>query len=346
MGIFHRKPRKWRPALKAMRIGLAGLLARRKAGTRLELRKKQGPTGSRLIGVASVCFPGRASQDELEAMVNAAARLGPDLIVLTETCMYNTPVSASRGEKDLRSDPLPRFGPISEILARRASHHRAYIMAGYWRRDANGFGRYNSAVLFDRQGRLVGFYDKMHPTIGELQDGVLPGREAAVSDTDFGRLGALICFDLNYADVLDQYKKKGAELLCFLSLFPGGELLRHAALRNRCYVVSAVPGKKGMLVDPLGRTLAESGRIRRIVFARVNLDCRVVHLDFNAERIRRLKRKYGRRVRIDVSSLEATCLLTSLHPKVSAGDMAAEFDIETIDAYLDRAARERGRHLL
>ena len=56
-------------------------------------------------------------------------------------------------------------------------------------------------MLLDRQGKLVGYYDKTFPTIGEIEEGILPGHGAVVFDTDFGRVGAMICFDFNFPEV-------------------------------------------------------------------------------------------------------------------------------------------------
>jgi predicted amidohydrolase len=303
--------------------------------------KKQGRLGLRLVGVSSICYaPGR-SIAETDKLIDTAAQDRPDIILLTEGCMHNTPPSASRQEKDARSDPLPEFGPISRFLSGKAKQHHSYIMACYWRRAPKGPGRYNSAVLFDRQGKLVGYYDKMFPTIGEMEDGVLPGHGAVVFNTDFGRVGAMICYDFNFMELLAEYKKQGAELICFLSNYRAGKLIPAAALRNQCFFASSVPGENGVIVDPLGRTLAESSAYGRIIFARINLDSRVVHIDYNVDRVRRLKEKYGPAVKIETASPEAVYFLSSYHPERSIAEMISEFEVETLDAYLDRARSVR-----
>jgi predicted amidohydrolase len=310
-----------------------------------ETAKKQGKLGSRLVGISSICHPDRRSIAETEKLIDAAALDKPDLILLTEGCMQNTPPAATRQEKDDKSEPLPEAGPITQFLSRKAQQHHAYIMACYWRKAPHGPGRYNSAVLFDRQGKVAGWYDKMFPTIGEMEDGILPGRGAVVFDTDFGRIGAMICYDFNFVELLAEYKKQGAELICFLSNYRAGKLIPAAALRNQCFIASSVPGENGVIVDPLGRTLAESSQYGRTIFARINLDSRVVHIDYNIERVKKLKEKYGPAVKVETASPEAVYYLTSLHPEVSVGDVIKEFEVETLDAYLDRARGVRLQHL-
>ena len=277
----------------------------------------------------------------MEKRIDTAALDRPDIILLTEGCMHNTPRSATREEKDAASEPLPEFGPITKLLARKAKEHGAYIIGSYWRKDKEGRGRYNSAVLVDREGRLVGYYDKMFPTIPEMESGVLPGQGAVVFDTDFGRIGALICFDLNFKELLAEYKKQGAELLCFLSAFRGGAMVPAIAARNQCFIASAVPHENGVIVDPLGRVRAESSQYGRIIYSEINLDSQIVHIDFNADRVRRLKEKYGPLVQIETASPEAVYFLSSLHPDVSVDEMIEEFEIEVLDDYLDRSRSVR-----
>lgn len=301
--------------------------------------------GGRFVGVSCICLAPRANMEEMEKRIDMAALDKPDIILLTEGCMHNSGVSAPREEKDARSEPLPAYGPITTFLARKAKEHQAYIIGSYWRKDEQGRGRYNSAVLLDREGKLVGYYDKMFPTIGEIESGVLPGRGAVVFDTDFGRIGALICFDLNFEELLAEYKKQGVELLCFLSNFRGGFRVPSAAFENQCFIASAVPNENGVIVDPLGRTLAESSQYGRIIFARINLDSQIVHIDFNAERVARLKQKYGPLVVIEAASPEAVYFLSSLHPDQSIDEMIEEFEIEILDPYLDRSRAVRAQHL-
>jgi predicted amidohydrolase len=302
--------------------------------------------GSRLVGVSCICYGARASMKDMESRIDQAALDKPDIILLTEGCMHNSPTTASREEKDAKSEPLPKAGPITEFLGRKAKQHNTYIMGSYWRKDEQGRGRYNSAVLIDRQGNVAGVYDKMFPTIGEMEDGVRPGKGAKVFDTDCGRIGAIICFDLNFTELLDEYKKEGVELLCFLSAFRGGTRVPPVAFGNQCFIASSVPDENGVIVDPLGRTLAESSAYGRIIFAKINLDSQIVHIDYNVQKVRALKEKYREHVTIETASPEAVYFLSSVHPEKSIKDMMKEFEIETLDEYLDRARSERKKYLL
>jgi predicted amidohydrolase len=325
-------------------LGAAGTLQAAEPNA-VEHAKARDPSGARWVGIASICQPQFTSKDAMSRLIDTAALNKPDIIVLTEGCMQNSSSSTSPRDQEAKAELLSPPGPISAFLAQKAKQHHTYIIASFWRKNPKVAGRYNSAVLFDRQGKIVGCYDKMFPTIGEMEEGILPGRGAVVFDTDFGRIGALICFDLNFNEVLAEYKSKGAELLCFLSAYRGGARVPAIAMQNQCYIASAVPGENGVIVDPLGRTLAESSQYGRIIFAKINLDCRVVHIDYNEDRVRLLKEKYGPAVKIEVASPEAYYFISSLHPEKSVRDMIKEFQIETLDHYLDRARSVRHKYL-
>lgn len=340
------EPHRWLGRALGLCVILPALAALQAAGPDPVLKaKERGKTGPRLVGVASICQPLHAKQADMEKWLDAAALNEPDIILLTEGCMCNAGAGASKEDKDAKADPLPEPGPITQFLSSKAKQHRCYIIGSYARKNLKGPGRFNSAVLIDREGKVAGWYDKKFPTIGEMEGGVIPGRDAVIFDTDFGRIGALICFDLNFNELLDDYKKQGAELLCFLSNYRGGSRVPAIAMRNRCFIASSVPAENGVIVDPLGRTLAESSQYGRIIFSRINLDSQLIHIDFNVDRVRLMKEKYGPAVTVEVASPEAYYFISSLHPDKSIDDMIEEFEVETLDKYLDRSRSERLRRL-
>lgn len=305
---------------------------------------------ARFVGISSISFSTGTGEDSekmrramslWESYIDTASLDKPDIILLPEIFLQNTASSASKEEKSEKADLLPEGGEITEFISRKSKEHKTYIFASYWRKDGKGRGRYNSAVLFDRNGKVVGAYDKVFPTIGEIEDGTLPGKEAKIFQTDFGRVGAIICFDLNFQELLADYKNKGVELLCMLSAFRGGFMVKSTAFRNQIFMATSTPGENSVIVDPLERILAESSAYGRIIFAKINLDSQIVHIDYNQQRVADMKKKYQEYVRIEVASPEAVYFISSLHPERSVQDMIKEFEVETLDEYLDRARRER-----
>jgi predicted amidohydrolase len=72
---------------------------------------------------------------------------------------------------------------------------------------------YNTAILINRQGKLVGEYRKIN-LMGEGYDSpVKPGKKIKVFKTDFGKIGIAICWDLTSPKLFREMKRKGAEII-------------------------------------------------------------------------------------------------------------------------------------
>ncbi len=303
---------------------------------------------SRIVGVSSISFDNSGVEKRIdkrikawENLIDTAALDKPDIILLPEHFLF----TGMTYKKIDVAELLPKGGPVTKFLSRKAKEHKTHIFACYNRKDRKGI--YNSAVLFGREGKVIGAYDKTFPVVEEMsRDGILPGRGAKIFKTDFGRIGAVICFDFNFRELFAKYKSKKVELLCFLSAFRAGFQIPIVAYENRIFIASATPGENSVIVDPLGRTLAESSMYGKIIFSKINLDSRIVHIDYNEQKVANLKKKYKEYVKIDVASPEAIYFLSSYHPKKSIEEMIKEFKIETFDDYFTRARKERKKYLL
>ncbi|MFN0104149.1 MAG: carbon-nitrogen hydrolase family protein [Bryobacteraceae bacterium] len=101
---------------------------------------------------------------------------------------------ATLPELAIEGPPETVLTPATARLAAWAKRNSSDVIFGAkTRRDRL---LYNSAVLLDRKGDVVGRYDKIHPTEGELKSGIAPGAtDPPVFETDFGIIGIQICFD-------------------------------------------------------------------------------------------------------------------------------------------------------
>jgi len=276
--------------------------------------------------------------EDAERYIGRAALDAPDLIVLPELCL--TPSTA---EKTDAAESVN--GPTIKAIAANAKKYRTYIFAPLLER--RGAKCYNSLVLIDRKGRVVGAYRKNHPVICEIRNGISPGTKMPVFKTDFGRVGACICYDMNFSDVPERLHKNGAELVIFSSAWRAGLILQARALLYNFWILSSYPGEMGMLVDPLGRVVRRSwagtplSQHNLILSCRVNIDCILLHCDYNELMLHRIKNKYGSDVEIDAEEVERRFLLTSHHPKISALDIKREFKLESLDEFWLRADRWR-----
>ncbi|HIE52461.1 MAG TPA: carbon-nitrogen hydrolase family protein [Armatimonadetes bacterium] len=302
---------------------------------------------ARYVRVSTISFPGAggAVEDRVERArqsasewLDRAALDRPDIVCLPETFAA---LGLSNEEWFKTAEPVP--GPTTEVLAAKAREYHMYVICPLV--EQQGDKVYNSAVLIDREGQILGAYHKIHPTISEIEVGITPGTEPTVFTTDFGQIGCAICYDLNFRQVIEGLKAKGAEMVFFPSMYRGGLQLRIWAYDFGVFVASATPGEQSAIVNPLGRVLVESSNYERIISRRLNLDCRVLHLDYNHPKFEDLKRKYGPAVEIEVATPEASCLLISHHPEVTVEDILREFELEPRDAYLARANAVRTQAL-
>ncbi len=166
------------------------------------------------------------------------------------------------------SEPIP--GPLSDRLAEVARAKKSYLVAGLY--DREGSAIYNTAVLFDRAGQIVGKYRKTHLPQEEAEAGITPGDKFPVFQTDFGKVGLLLCWDVQFPESSRALALKGAEII-LLPIWGGNELLARArAIENHVYFVTASYDMKTMVVDPTGEILAEGTGEHVLAAARVDLN--------------------------------------------------------------------------
>jgi predicted amidohydrolase len=101
---------------------------------------------------------------------------------------------------------------------------------------------YNTAVLFDRQGQLVGTYDKVHPAPGEP---VTAGDSFPVFSIEGVRVGMQICFDLGFPEGARALGVQGADIIFWPTMWIGPTahyidcIMRARAMENFCYLVAS-----------------------------------------------------------------------------------------------------------
>jgi predicted amidohydrolase len=302
---------------------------------------------ARNVRVASISFGGgdgpiegryeRARAGAVELLEQAAVDR-PDIACLPETF---TGLGCGHADWFASAEPVP--GPTTEAVGAVAKRHGMWVVCPVVER--RGDHTYNAAVLLDRRGEVAGIYHKIHPTISEIQQGITPGTEAAVFETDLGRIGCAICFDLNFRDVIEGLAAGDAELIFFPSMYRGGLQLSIWAHDYGVHIVSATPGEGSAIVDPLGRVLVQSSGYQKILSRVLNLDRRLLHIDENYKKWPAIKAKYGAGVEIDVATPEAVFALISHLPDVTADDIVRDFELELRDDYFRRANMVREESL-
>lgn len=242
-------------------------------------------------------------------------------------------------------------GETFDRVSARAREMGAHVILPLFERDG---GRvFNTAALIGRDGGLIGKYRKYHATGYEIEDGVTPGVEVPVWDTDRGRIGIAICFDLKYPVVGLELSRGRAQCVFFPTMFYGGQRLVSWAMDYGFHLVRC-HGAGSRIVDPTGATVATEGQPEPLsepgarvkwALAEINLDHRTYHLDFHSEKMAALQKKYGAGVSIRRMSEEGIFNLACQMPDRTVDDLEKEFELTPLRLYLDEAAAIRARAL-
>jgi hypothetical protein len=251
----------------------------------------------------------------------------PDLIVLPEFCDLS-----DEGEEYLKV----RKNRILDYFASIAKSNHCYIAFGMKREERDGLWR-NSCVVIDRNGGIAGIYNKNFPTIKEMEGGTKACEESPVIQCDFGRIAVAICFDLNFDELRMKYTREKPDLIIFCSMYHGGVVQNIWAYSCRAFFVGSVYRQNPSEIrNPLGEVVASSTNYFDYAVARINLDCKLVHLDYNWDKLTALKEKYGTSVTISDPGELGAVLVTSENSKVTVDQMIKEFGIELLDDYFNR----------
>lgn len=201
-------------------------------------------------------------------LVEEAGKQGADVVCLPEGI---TVVGTNLGYAEV-AEPIP--GPTTEHLGEAARKAGAYVVAGIYERE--GEAVYNSSVLINRDGELVGTYRKVCLPREEIDGGITPGTEYPVFETDFGRVGMMICWDLHYPEVARELAAAGAEVI-FMPIWGGNETLARArAIENQLYLVASGYDFRTAIYDRTGEPIELAGADPEIILAEIDLNERTM----------------------------------------------------------------------
>jgi len=231
------------------------------------------------------------------------------------------------------AEPIP--GPTTRAVAEMAKKHGMYVICPI--REQDGDKQYNTAVLLDREGKVVGRYRKVFVYWGE---GLHPSREGVKAfETDFGRVSILTCFDVNFAELWHQADLLDVDVVFWPSAYGGGSPLNAYATAYNYYVV---PVGEGNIIDSTGKTLEQVEKPRpKQVIATLDLDRTFVHTNFNTEKVKRLLQEHAGEVEQEhFFSMESWHLLRAVKPGVRVRELCKQYGIETLREYRHRSRRE------
>jgi len=198
---------------------------------------KSGPHPSRKVRLAAANYRprgGKTARDnliQLRPHLARAAELKADLVVFGE-CITLVGTGLSTAEV---AEPVP--GPSTEFIGRLAREHGVYIVTSLSEREEHLI--YNTAVLLSPEGKLVGKYRKVCLARDEYRRGTAPGEKFPVFDTDIGRIGMMICFDVHMPEVARGLAANGAEIIALPIMGGHPALARARAIENQVYLVTS-----------------------------------------------------------------------------------------------------------
>jgi len=172
-----------------------------------------------------------------ETFIDRAGKENVDLIVFPELYLSGYDLNFLKQSKcSLQSEAVQY---ITEI----AKKNKIYVILPVALQE--GSQLYNAAILITRNGDVEGIYRKVH-LWSEEKKYFQAGNRYPVFQTDFGKIGILICYDAGFPEASRMLALHGAELIVFPAAFADTPIFRqrwnmyfgNRALENTCFVAA------------------------------------------------------------------------------------------------------------
>ena len=175
--------------------------------------------------------------------------------------------------------------------------------------------------------------------------------QVPVYQADFGRIGILTCFDVNFPQLWQILAEKGAELVLWDSAYSSGRSLQAHAINHNYYIVSATGLRDCQVYDITGERIqySSSGDVN-VHAATLDFDRCIFHYDFHFEKRDKLLAEHPDEIEMEQDCrLESWFVLRAKKPGVSARELAQQYGLEELPRYKVRSRKEidvlRGREI-
>ena len=232
-----------------------------------------------------------AHLDKLLGLFEEAGEMGADLVCGPEDMQhigaYGLHINKLDPETgkilfDALAVEIP--GPLTDRISAIALRYSMYIIAPLY--ESEGGKIYNTAVVIDRNGNIMGKHQKTLVPVMETWL-VSTGDEYEVYETDFAKISVATCWELWYPEISMIYALKGADIIFNPTMakdnLPGQSLeTAHTfitrARDNSVYIAPVVLGKDGNgILDFNGNVIAESVGEEDVII--------MTEIDFSLEKI-------------------------------------------------------------
>ena len=199
--------------------------------------------------------------------VREAARNGAQIICLPE--LFLTQYFCQREDPGLfdLAEPIP--GPTTEAMSKVARDTRAFVIVSLFEKRTRGL-YHNTAVLIGTDGNIKGVYRKMHipddPLYYEKYYFTPGDLGFKAFDTDFAKVGTLICWDQWYPEGARLTALHGAQILFYptaIGWHPAEKEQYGAAQHDAWRTIQRAHAiANGVFVAVVNRVGHETGNIR------------------------------------------------------------------------------------
>lgn len=230
------------------------------------------------------------TMDKAEHMIAEAALNGAQVIVLPE--MWNCPYS----KKYFHIFADNEKGESVEAMARWASENGVILVGGSVPEKC-GNRLYNTCYVFAESGNQIARHRKIHLFDVDIKGGVrfkesnsfAPGEDITVFDTQYGKMGVEICFDIRFPELSRAMAKRGAEVILCPAQFNMTTGPRHwelsvraRAMDNEVFFVGASAARyegfdyecwgHSTVADPFGMVIATCDEKEQILYCNIDLN--------------------------------------------------------------------------
>jgi len=183
--------------------------------------------------------------------VGQAAKGGAVAVCLPEiwNCPYEVKLFSAYAE--------PEDGPSVSLMSGLARKYGVYLVGGSIPEQAEE-ALYNTSFVFSPTGGLIAKHRKVHLFDVDIENGIrfresgffAAGDKLTVFDTDYGKMGLAICFDLRFPEMFREMSKAGARLIFLPASFnmttgPAhwDTLIKSRALDNQVYLAACASAR-------------------------------------------------------------------------------------------------------
>lgn len=231
-----------------------------------------------LAQIYSVKGDPAANLDKMSLAIEEAAAKGAELICFPELfyCGYDI------GKEDLERLAIYCDGPELAKVRALAADAGVYVLLSYPEKDRETGKVYISASLIDDLGEILLNHRKTYRW-GDEKDKVSGGSGYEVCDTKFGRVGVLICYEIEFPEPARILMLQGAEIILVTSAFTYVEnmptYLSALAIQNQCYILSTNDVREetphrgfSCMMDQYGRVVDLLGAEEGMLFCDIDPD--------------------------------------------------------------------------